>query len=315
MCILASCADPTSPGVWWRDDALWVQYGPLASRHILEAYLSGKAFVDLSHLVDTQLPPTTVYRVDLDNMKQINQSSNYEREIRIIIPPLDQGTDIRDVSQDYDLKPFQKDVTVLQSFLNDLTVLLQKYVPREMVSFRTKVLEALFDKLCDEEVVMRSITPLVHPHVVKLCKNSSNCSPVEGERAKFVDVMQALAAENPSLEDEVVMKLLKGQEVAETGDTLIRYVFMGAQAKDVDNMLKQGSMQGYEGRPGFKWFGLKASTSLPYCSGQYPKVGAYRILVVLAVPRQDLCLQKKRGLRVADTTYSLPLATADIIVL
>lgn len=90
MCITGQCADPTQPGVWWRDDASWRLYDVESMRAILLALLKGKGSVELGGVQSAARPPGdggASYNVDLKKMQQTNKATRHARAIKIILPP------------------------------------------------------------------------------------------------------------------------------------------------------------------------------------------------------------------------------------
>lgn len=85
MCITAQAADPTKPGVWWRDDADWKLYDVLQSAAILTAIAGGVSKVDLPGVASLKYKGGATYKVDLYNMKQINVASGYTRDVKVVL--------------------------------------------------------------------------------------------------------------------------------------------------------------------------------------------------------------------------------------
>ncbi|KAJ7541022.1 hypothetical protein O6H91_10G041800 [Diphasiastrum complanatum] len=84
MCILLPCPDPTTPGVWWRDDASWVLYDTTSAQRILSAAAAGSRRVELGRIVSAVHTNGATYFVDLTNMRQVNASSWQGRDIKIV---------------------------------------------------------------------------------------------------------------------------------------------------------------------------------------------------------------------------------------
>ncbi|KAG0607775.1 hypothetical protein M758_8G054100 [Ceratodon purpureus] len=86
MC-LEACEDPTSPGVWWRDDAEWKQYDASKAAAIEKGIADGASRVDLGSVSSLKYTGGARYVVDLCTMKQINLGTNYTRDVKIIKVP------------------------------------------------------------------------------------------------------------------------------------------------------------------------------------------------------------------------------------
>lgn len=86
------CADPTQPGVWWREDNVgfirkgkrWVRYPVHLEQAILAAYAAGQHEVE-GRIASAKYPHGATYSIDLDTMKQTNTSSGHKREVFIIV--------------------------------------------------------------------------------------------------------------------------------------------------------------------------------------------------------------------------------------
>ncbi|XP_024539172.1 uncharacterized protein LOC112349277 [Selaginella moellendorffii] len=108
MCITKECADPTEPGVWWREDDQWVQYPPDIALSIklakskLDSSSSNPADgkkqggeakdVEIGFHNSTKYPNGMPYKIDLERMHQVNVRSGYRREIKIVLKEGEQTT-------------------------------------------------------------------------------------------------------------------------------------------------------------------------------------------------------------------------------
>merc|ERR1711920_488870 len=96
MCITKECADPTQPGVWWREDDKWVRYNAKHSEAILSAYrqLNASAnpqqttIVPLGPIASSIHPSGHSYTVVLPQLKQKNDGSGYSRDVKIVHAPV-----------------------------------------------------------------------------------------------------------------------------------------------------------------------------------------------------------------------------------
>ena len=86
MCLTAICADPTSPGVWWRDDADWKQYDAAQAAAIQRAVAAGTLKVELGNVVSSKHAGGARYVIDLVTMKPINIASGLQRDVKIVKP-------------------------------------------------------------------------------------------------------------------------------------------------------------------------------------------------------------------------------------
>ena len=88
MCIILPCADPTVPGVYWRENDRWVQYPAALAQKILEASRNrGQkqgSLLQLGTLVSATYPRGDAYAVNIDSMKQRNARTQYERDVKIV---------------------------------------------------------------------------------------------------------------------------------------------------------------------------------------------------------------------------------------
>ncbi|GJP46399.1 hypothetical protein CLOM_g5691 [Closterium sp. NIES-68] len=87
MCILLPCADPATPGVWWRDDAQWRRYPLHLENAIRNAISRGLPSLDLGTFTSDVYPNGARYTADLRAMRQRNVGSGYARDIRVIGGP------------------------------------------------------------------------------------------------------------------------------------------------------------------------------------------------------------------------------------
>ena len=89
MCLNAnaSCEDPTSPGVWWRDDADWKQYDAAQAAAIQKGIADGAARVDMGTVVSSKYSSGARYVVELSTMKQINLTTGYSRDVKVVKAP------------------------------------------------------------------------------------------------------------------------------------------------------------------------------------------------------------------------------------
>ena len=88
MCVILPCADPTVPGVYWRENDRWVQYPAALAHKIMEAsrnrgQLKGTV-VQLGTLVSAAHLGGEAYAVNVDSMKQLNARTRYERDVKIV---------------------------------------------------------------------------------------------------------------------------------------------------------------------------------------------------------------------------------------
>eukprot|EP00897_Mesotaenium_endlicherianum_P007327 jgi/Mesen1/6622/ME000034S06075 len=83
MC-LTDCPDPTTSGVWWRDNAEWRRYDAAALQAILQGLADGVSVVKLGTYTSSAYPGGASYIADLRKLNQRNVSSGEEREIKIV---------------------------------------------------------------------------------------------------------------------------------------------------------------------------------------------------------------------------------------
>ena len=86
MCITCACADPTQPGVWWREDDRWVRYPAHLEQAILAAKFAGQHAVvlPLGQITSAKFPHGATYTINLGTMQQSNASSGYIRDVLIV---------------------------------------------------------------------------------------------------------------------------------------------------------------------------------------------------------------------------------------
>lgn len=89
MCITHACADPTQPGVWWREDDRWVRYPRRIEQAILVAEAAGTEkqqaeLLPLGQIVSAKYPHGPTYNINLRTMAQTNASSGYSRDVKIV---------------------------------------------------------------------------------------------------------------------------------------------------------------------------------------------------------------------------------------
>ncbi|GBG73099.1 hypothetical protein CBR_g12815 [Chara braunii] len=88
MC-LQPCADPTTSGVWWRDDTRWSTYNEAMSATIKNAkqqrvHGGPTGSINLEVISSPAHPFGTQYSLNLDTMEQINIRTGMRRPVRII---------------------------------------------------------------------------------------------------------------------------------------------------------------------------------------------------------------------------------------
>lgn len=92
MCITKECADPTSPGVWWREDDKWIRYNAQHSEAILASFRQlnnsthpqQTVLVPLGSIASCKHPSGHSYTVVLPELVQRNDRSGYTREVKIV---------------------------------------------------------------------------------------------------------------------------------------------------------------------------------------------------------------------------------------
>lgn len=89
MCITKECADPTEPGVWWREDDKWVRYNAQHSDAILASFRqlnnsTHQVLVPLGAIASGIHPSGHSYTVVLPELVQRNDRSGYTREVKIV---------------------------------------------------------------------------------------------------------------------------------------------------------------------------------------------------------------------------------------
>eukprot|EP00897_Mesotaenium_endlicherianum_P009967 jgi/Mesen1/899/ME001156S00138 len=88
MCVIFSpCADPVTPGVYWRDNRSWQRYNAQTSTAILDALLKGYPDVELGRFTSPVYPFGAPYCANLRRMQQINIHSGQARGIKVIERP------------------------------------------------------------------------------------------------------------------------------------------------------------------------------------------------------------------------------------
>ncbi|KAJ7522123.1 hypothetical protein O6H91_19G084700 [Diphasiastrum complanatum] len=84
MCLFRPCADPTTLGVWWREDAEWRPYDSLNQQQIRLGLSQGLNSIDLGIIRSDVHPAGARYTADLTTMQQINVSSGQRRDIKVV---------------------------------------------------------------------------------------------------------------------------------------------------------------------------------------------------------------------------------------
>ncbi|KAG0607798.1 hypothetical protein M758_8G055800 [Ceratodon purpureus] len=134
MC-LEACEDPTSPGVWWRDDTEWKQYDVSKAAAIERGIADGASRVDLGSVSSLKYTGGARYVVDLCTMKQINLGSNYTRDVKIIKVP---GTSVTTPAADY--KSVQEELRACGESIRSLKDIVLK-LGSELLAVKSQIAE------------------------------------------------------------------------------------------------------------------------------------------------------------------------------
>lgn len=99
MCVILPCADPTAPGVYWRENDRWQKYPDALAKKVLAAkhahgllttssspHKGGgySPVLQLGALASAVHPSGDAYSLDVGTMKQRNTFTQYERDVKIV---------------------------------------------------------------------------------------------------------------------------------------------------------------------------------------------------------------------------------------